>query len=145
MIRAKKKPCDGEDCNGALQVIWKNDGGKRYCQRCWMKTPRQRLKKQQNQQQKQRTPISPRSSKRARQDIAYSALRKSFLDAHPACMINIPGICSGKRTNQVHHSYSGKDRDKYYLDTTTWFATEDNCHRWVHENPKEARELGVLK
>jgi hypothetical protein len=60
-------------------------------------------------------------------------------------MIALPEVCSHQRTSEIHHSYSGKDRDKYYLDTTTWYAVERCCHDWCHANPKEARELGYLK
>lgn len=60
------------------------------------------------------------------------------------CMIAIKGICTG-RSNQIHHSHSGKDREEYYLDTTTWYATDHNCHEWVHDHPIEAKELGFLK
>jgi len=94
---------------------------------------------------KVRAPIKKVSDKRAKADIVYYTLRDVFLKQHPTCMINIQGVCSGHPSNQIHHSYSGKDRDKYYLDTTTWFAVEHNCHDWVHLHPIEARELGYLK
>lgn len=148
---AKKKPCDGEDCNGKLQYIWKNVDGKRYCKQCAAKQHTQKAKPTTTTSEKKRyripsrSPIPKFSDKRQKENIAYSALRETFLQTHPNCMINIPGVCSRKRSNQIHHSYSGKDRDKYYLDTTTWFASEENCHEWVHNNPREARELGFLK
>jgi hypothetical protein len=143
-VQAKKKPCDGEDCNGALQFIWKNVGGKKYCRSCSQKLPKDESHSK-AKPTRQYTTIPPRSHKRIRDEAAYKALREAFLTTHPQCMIAIKGICSGHPANQVHHSYSGKDRDKYFLDTTTWFASEDKCHDWVHNNPTEAREVGFLK
>lgn len=86
-------------------------------------------------------PIKKVSEKRAKKDKAYSILRKLFL-AEPKnqyCKI------TGHPTIEVHHTFCGKDRDKYYLDTTTWMAVSRDGHNWIHEHPKEARQLGYLK
>lgn len=111
-----------------------------FCHRC--NEGRKRINKGLS---KIRAPIKKVSDKRAKADIVYYALREVFLKQHPTCMINIPDVCSHQPSNQVHHSYSGKDREKYYLDTTTWFSTEQCCHDWVHLHPIEAREQGYLK
>lgn len=81
------------------------------------------------------------SDKRKVDNAKYLVLRIEFL---------------GKKENQIcpitkypateiHHTYCGKDRAKYYLDTTTWIAVSRDGHNWIHDNPKEARELGFLK
>lgn len=86
-------------------------------------------------------PIRKVSEKRAKKDKLYSVLRKLFLadSKNQYCKI------TGQQTIEVHHTFSGKDRDKYYLDTTTWMAVSRAGHNWIHDNPKEARELGYLK
>ena len=81
------------------------------------------------------------SAKRKLEDLKYMAQRIVFL---------------GKKENQicpitkwpateVHHTYCGKDRAKYYLDESTWIAVSRDGHNWIHDNPKEAREKGFLK
>lgn len=89
---------------------------------------------------KPRTPIKKVSDKRAVKDLQYYALRKVFMEKpeNQTCPI------TGQQTVEVHHKFSGKDRDKYYLDVTTWLAVSRDGHNWIHENPKEAREKGYL-
>lgn len=41
-------------------------------------------------------------------------------------------------------NYEGKDRDKYYLDASTWMALCNDCHSILHLHPKESREKGHL-
>lgn len=143
-MQVKLKPCAGEDCNGALRQIWKQFENNRYCKNCWHKIkPPTPLK--QSALPKTQKPIAKESPKRKKESILYSTMRKVYLDQHPQCEINIPGVCSHQNANQIHHTYSGKDRDKYFLDTATWKATEQNCHDWVHTHPIEAREMGYLK
>ena len=50
----------------------------------------------------------------------------------------------GKET-EVHHMFDGSDRDKYFLNVTTWLAICRGCHNWVHSHAKEAKDLGFLK
>lgn len=81
------------------------------------------------------------SKKRAIQDAKYMVLRTEFLSKpeNKICPImQIPSV-------EIHHTYSGKDRSKYYLDTSTWIAVSREGHMWIHEYSKEARELGFLK
>lgn len=151
-MKQKLKKCDG--C-GNDRPIWKNvveDGErKRYCKYCWMSPAKSTERGSDDDKKvkpttfnKKQKPIPRRSSKRIKQDALYKVLREQFLKDHPTCMIKIPGVCTGKSC-EVHHSYSGKDREKYYLDTTTWFAVDRNCHNFVHEHPEESREMGYLK
>lgn len=146
-MQVKKKPCSCEDCNGALTFIYKRDGRDGYCRQGWLKKlskAEPTTLKRSNLSRSQK-PIAKQSNKRKKEDILYSTMRKVYLDQHPVCEIGIEGVCSKQRTNQIHHTYSGKDRAKYYLDTSTWKATEQNCHDWVHRFSAEAREMGHLK
>jgi len=91
-------------------------------------------------EKKKRTPIKKVSAKRDKENKAYLTLRKVFLENHKTCQVNQDG-----RSVEVHHTYSGKDRDKHFLDVKTWLAVCRGCHNWIHKNPLEARKLGYLK
>lgn len=86
-------------------------------------------------------PIPKVSDKRKIENAKYSVLRIEFLGKpeNRVCPI------TGWPATEVHHTYCGKDRAKYYLDVTTWLAVSRDGHNWIHDNPKEARELGYLK
>lgn len=88
----------------------------------------------------EKSKIAPRSKKRIAQDIVYSKLRKVFLNKpeNKVCPI------TGEPTTEIHHKWSGKDRDKYYLQVDTWLAVSRNGHIWIHQFSKEARLLGFL-
>jgi hypothetical protein len=90
--------------------------------------------------------ISKIGSKRKKQNDEYSKLRKLYLDAHPFCEANLPGVCTSVTTD-IHHLYSGKNRNKYYLDDTTWKAICRNCHIFIHDklSAEEAIELNLKK
>lgn len=81
------------------------------------------------------------SEKRKVENIKYSAQRIVFLGKpeNQTCPI------TGWPATEVHHKWCGKDRAKYYLDESTWMAVSRDGHNWIHDNPKEARELGYLK
>lgn len=81
------------------------------------------------------------SKKRQIENVKYSVLRIEFLGKpeNQICPI------TKQQTVEVHHTYCGKDRAKYYLDVSTWLAVSRDGHNWIHDNPKEARELGFLK
>jgi hypothetical protein len=87
------------------------------------------------------TPIKQVSEKRKLKDIEYKRLRLEFLSKpeNKICPI------SKQQTVEIHHTYSGKDRAKYYLDTTTWIAVARDGHNWIHNYPQDAREQGFLK
>lgn len=140
-MQIKFKICVGCDIK---KVIWKQYEGKRYCQSCWNKIkPSQFLK--QTPLPKSQKPIPKESDKRKKENALYKTMRISYLKDHPRCEVSIPGVCSGELSCEIHHIYSGKDRDKYFLDTTTWKATERKCHEWIHLHPIESREMGFLK
>ena len=90
---------------------------------------------------KQNKPIRKVSVKQEKLNKEYSILRKQFLSLpeNQICPI------TKQQTTDVHHTYCGKDKAKYYLDVSTWLAVSRDGHNWIHDNPKEARELGFLK
>ena len=81
------------------------------------------------------------SEKRKIDNLKYSAQRIVFLGKPENRICPI----TGWEATEVHHKWCGKDRAKYYLDESTWMAVSRDGHNWIHDNPKEARELGYLK
>ena len=93
-----------------------------------------------SQNLKQKTPIRKVSVKQDKLNKIYSKLRIEFLSLpeNRICKIN------GMPTTEIHHKYCGKNRAKYYLDTSTWLAVNRDSHNFIHDNTKKSRELGYL-
>ena len=128
MIKAKLKKCAG--CE-QMKHIWKSHGKEKYCRECWYTIEKPKS-------------ISPVSKKRQVEMDEYSKKRKAFLALKPQCEAYLVGTCTRTSTD-VHHLYSGKDRDKYYLNISTWKAVCRNCHNYIHDHlsAEEAIELGL--
>lgn len=134
-MQVKLKQCDG--CQKQT-VIWKNHEGNRYCKQCWS------CHKSEDNKEKPTKSIIPRvSAKRAKKDAEYLKLRERYLTENPLCKVNVLG-CMHYATD-IHHTRAGKDRDVYYLIQSTWIPICRVCHSYVHEHPKESREMGWLK
>jgi len=134
-MKLKLKTCDG--CEKET-VIWKNHEGYKYCKNCWSCHS-----SKDNTQKPTKSAIPPVSSKRKKKDAEYLKLRERYLSDNPLCMVKVNG-CSHNATD-VHHKFSGSDRDTYYLVQSTWLAVCRNCHDFLHLNPKLSREMGWLK
>ncbi len=81
------------------------------------------------------------SAKRAKENQSYLKVRKLYLENNAFCEVY---GCKDMAT-EIHHTYSGKDRNAYYLDASTWMAVCRQCHNNIHANPIESRKLGYLK
>lgn len=136
-MQTKLKECDG--CQKTT-VIWKNHEGFKYCKYCWSC---QNPKNKDNTQKPTDYKIPQVSSKRKKKDAEYSKLRQRYLTENPLCVIKVNGCTNG--ATDVHHVFSGSDRDIYYLVQSTFLATCRSCHNWIHNNPEQARILGYLK
>lgn len=86
-------------------------------------------------------PIPKISKKREKESREYTIKRLKFL-AQPE---NMKCPITGERATEIHHTYSGANRSRFYLDETTWMAVSRKGHLWIHANPVEARELNYLK
>ena len=86
-----------------------------------------------------RTPLKRVSSKRARQLKAYSLLRAAFLKVNERC--GFP-LCEAFAT-EVHHI--NKRHGERLNVTEDWVGLCSHHHRWVHDNPSQARNWGLLK
>jgi hypothetical protein len=133
-MQPKKKICSG--CN-TEQYIWKRHQGEPYCKHCWS------CHKGDATSQKPKNIIPLVSSKRKKQDQEYLKLRERFLTERTLCEVKVAG-CMMHATD-VHHTYAGANRNVYYLIQSTWIPVCRACHNWIHEHPKESRELGYLK
>jgi hypothetical protein len=127
-VKVKLKICT--QCN-LEKVIWKSVGKKeKYCKECWYSVEKPKS-------------ISPVSKKRQAEMDEYTKKRIAFLALKPHCEAKLVG-CMGTSTD-VHHLYSGKDRDEYYLQMNTWKAVCRSCHNFIHDklSAEEAIELGL--
>jgi hypothetical protein len=89
--------------------------------------------------------IRSRTTERAAQERRYRLKAAKFKRDHPfceACPKRFPDL-SPNKTKSVHHM-RGRIQDRL-LDDTHWLATCVPCHAWIHNNPKEARALGLLQ
>lgn len=119
----KKKICSG--CN-EFKFIQKRINGKPFCSYCaTKKSPPKKIK--------------TRSKKKETQDLEYSKLRTEFLELNTHCKVGT-GACTGLATEVHHKSYRGIN----YLNVSSWIATCRKCHKWIHENPIDARTLKLL-
>lgn len=127
-IQAKLKICTG--CQEP-SYIYKSEGkNDKFCKQCWFKKEKPKS-------------IAPVSKKKKEEMDIYSKLRTGFLIINPYCQVKLPG-CTIRATD-VHHLYSGRDREKYYLKTTTWKSSCRTCHKIVHDelSSDEAIALGL--
>lgn len=80
---------------------------------------------------KQTTKIPVKSERRKGEDRLYQAKRILYLTEHKYCEANIVG-CTWNAID-IHHTRFGADRQKYYLDETTWKSVCRECHRMIHD------------
>lgn len=121
-MKVQKKLCN--QCN-TIQFIWKNLGGKKLCKSCSLTgvkvfKPTKKIAK----------PIAPRSPKRIQEDRVYAVKRKQFLELNPMCQAHLQG-CTQQATD-IHHTFWGADRSKYFLDISTWKSCCRFCHDQIH-------------
>lgn len=86
-------------------------------------------------------PIKQISDKRKLENIIYTSKKIKFfmLPENQVCPVSM------QKATEIHHTYCGKDRATYYLDESTWIGVSRDGHNWIHDHPKESRELGLLK
>jgi len=130
-MQRKNKVCDG--C-GKDSPIWKRHEDKRYCKFCWSCHSSKEIKKP-----TVKKPLAPRSSKKEKLDALYTIVRKQWMKDHPFCEAKLPG-CS-LEAHDIHHK-EGKVGE-LYLDTTKFMSVCRNCHTFIHDNPKIAKDLGL--
>lgn len=134
-----KKKCKFENCDKVFHPLSTLD---KYCpQHRYELKKANSITKSFKVQQKPNKPIKKVSVKRAELNKKYLILRKEFLKEHPMCMVK---GCEFQ-SRDIHHTYDGSDRSKYFLVTDTWMAVCRVCHSWIHEHSIESKNLGYLK
>ena len=117
MIPRKKKICKG--CGNEKYIF-----GKGLCDYCY------------KSKQKKIKPISESHKKTLNE---YKPIRESYLLEHKYCEAKLKGC---KRIATELHHKAGKI-GKLYTDDNNFLAVCRNCHTWIEENPKKAKELGL--
>ena len=85
-----------------------------------------------------RSPLRKVSKKRAIQNREYAKIRKQFLEKAPFC--EVPDCIA--RSVEIHHS---NHREGMKLcDAKHFVAVCRHCHMLIHDNPRWAREHGLL-
>ncbi len=147
-MKAKLKQCS--KCS-EMRRIWGTRGREKYCVNCWKLLKQDSGAQSKNQPKDKRsiarslTPIAKMSDKRKKQTIAYTALRKAYLQTHTMCQAKLIG-CLNKATD-LHHLFWGADRDQHMNDFANVLAVCRMCHSAIHNtlSAEEAREKGFKK
>jgi hypothetical protein len=152
MIQVKKKPCDGESCNGSLQYIWKNQGRSRFCKNCWLKLSSVEVilnpVKSTGTSPEKRKHIARVSNRMQKLMNGYRRLRILFFQESKNCRCQArlhelypdSGVRCMEEATDVHHR---RGRGIYLLDISTWIPVCRACHAWIEENPNKSKELGL--
>lgn len=74
------------------------------------------------------------SKKRSRENAEYRKGVKKFLQDNPVCVVN------GTMATECHHT-EGRI-GKRLLDFSKCLPVSSEGHKWIHDNPKEAKKLG---
>jgi hypothetical protein len=69
----------------------------------------------------------------------YSKKRVAFLAIHSTCQAGLVE-CTGQST-EIHHK-AGRI-EELYTKISNFLAVCRNCHRFIEENPEEAKQLGL--
>jgi len=121
---SKLKKCAGCD---QMKHIWKSDKKDKYCQSCWYSIEKPKA-------------IKPVSTKMQATMDEYTKKRKAYLALFLTCQATLVD-CTGGATDVHHMEGRGENHNK----VSTWLAVCRNCHRWIEENPAEAKELGFSR
>lgn len=122
-IQSKLKMCAGCD---ELKHIWKAQGRDKYCKQCWYQIEKPKS-------------IPPISVKRKVEMDEYGKKRTAFLALHSTCQANLVE-CTGQAT-EIHHK-AGRIGE-LYTKVSNFLAVCRNCHRFIEENPDDAKHLGL--
>lgn len=82
------------------------------------------------------TSLNQKSDKRKDQEKIYTKISKIFKDSNPDCE------CCGKTATDIHHK-NGRNGDRLN-DVKFFMSVCRTCHTYIHEHPKESREMGFL-
>ena len=97
-----------------------------------------------------RTPLRRISKKRAKEQRKRARMVSEELAVRELCeagsLIYLKAdksVCAGRST-ELHEPLT-RARGGSILDPDNTIAVCRNCHRWIHDNPHSATQLGLLK
>lgn len=92
-------------------------------------------------------PIKKVSDKRKIENYQYGKMKKDFmsLPENKYCPIAKEVFGIQLESTEIHHTFCGKDRAKYFLDKSTWIAVSRKGHNYIHNNVKESYQKDWLK
>ncbi len=82
--------------------------------------------------------IAPFSAKKLDELAKYRLVRDKYLESHPKCEVH---DCNSEQI-ELHHK-NKRNGDRVH-DDTYFMSVCRMHHTWIHEHPKESRELGYL-
>lgn len=123
MIERKKKIC--KNCKDEQYIF-----GHGLCKSCY--NSRRPSIKRTDKVWKANT-IGRKSEREKQRQKRYKELRYTYLKEHHICE-----SCTCKRATEIHHK-KGRIGDALY---NHFLAVCHECHEWIENNPKEAKELG---
>lgn len=89
-----------------------------------------------------KTPLKKVSKSQRRRLSEYYPLQHAFLKENPACMICAVRGIAPRRATEVHH-IRGR-AGSLLTDRRFWASSCRACRDFPHDNPRRARELGIL-
>jgi len=119
------------------------------CEECKKDTPKKQFlpKHKPNLKLKSFKPIPKVSAKRKIENLKYSALRVEFLGKKENKICPI----TKQPTTELHHKmgrvgfadeWARLNNISLLIDVRYFLAVSRNGHRWIEENPAEAKEMG---
>ena len=87
--------------------------------------------------------LAPVSKKRAKTNRARRKFVQEELEKRNWCEAHIAQVCT-RRATEIHEPIL-RSAGGSILDAATSVAICRMCHRWVHDNVKEAKRLGLIK
>ena len=121
--------------------LWK--ANPKLCKTCWLKIKpsKQRSQDELNsipeKQNKSSKPIKNLSDKKLIELKEYRIVRDRYLKENPVCEFE---GCSSREV-ELHHK---KPRAYHLCDISVFMSVCRRHHTWIHDNDKEAREIGLL-
>jgi hypothetical protein len=93
-------------------------------------------------QWKDRAPLKKQSRATKKLYGKYYEIQAKFLELNPGCAICLARGLSSRPATEVHH-IRGRS-PKLLCDTLFFCPSCFQCRSWPHDNPRQAREVGIL-
>ena len=138
-IKTKFGICQGFYCQGKGSEVPLADVKRELCSRCKKHERAEVYTERANKKPKKKKVyrIPNLSQKRLKINAEYRIERNKYMAKHPICEAH---GCNNK-SNDLHHRAK---RGKNLVNVETFMAVCRTHHNWIHNNPRESKELGYL-